>query len=54
MSGDRLALGLLGLASLDRDDVVLGRDRDLLGREAGDRERDLVAIIAEPFNVVRG
>ena len=47
-----LALGLFRLVAFDRHDVLLGRDRDFVGREAGHRQRDLVAVFAEPFDVV--
>ena len=47
-----LALGLFRLVAFDRHDVLLGRDRDFVGRKAGHRERDLVAVFAEPFDVV--
>src|SRR6202051_2600276 len=47
-------LGLVSLVALDGDHVLLGRHRDFVGRKAGNRERNLVAVVAEPFNVVRG
>ena len=47
-----LALGLFGLVAFDRHDVLLGRDRNFVGREAGHRQRNLVAVFAEPFDVV--
>src|SRR4051794_4918250 len=47
-----LALCLFRLVAFDRHDVLLGPDRDFVGREAGHRERDLVAVFAKPFDVV--
>ena len=47
-----LALGLFRLVAFDRHDVLLGRDRNFVGREAGYRQRDLVAVFAQPFDVV--
>ena len=49
---EELALGLLGLAAFDRDDVLLGRDRDFVRRETRDRQRDLVTVFGQPFDVV--
>jgi hypothetical protein len=46
------ALGLIGLVAFDRHDVLLGRDRDFVGREAGHRQRDLVPVFADTFDVV--
>ena len=46
------AFGLFGFVALDRHDVLLGRHRDFVGREAGHRERYLVAVVAEPFDVI--
>ena len=39
-----LALGFLGLAAFDGDDVLLCSDRDFIGREARNRQRDLVTV----------
>ena len=36
------------------DHVLLGRHRDIVGRKAGNRERNLVAVVADPFDVVGG
>ena len=47
-----LALGFLGLAAFDGDDVLLCSDRDFIGREARDRQRDLVTVFREAFDVV--
>ena len=47
-----LAVRLFGLVAFDRHDVLLGGDRNFVGREAGHRERDLVAVFAEPFDVI--
>src|SRR6266566_7600607 len=52
-SVEEFTLGLFGLAAFDGDDVLLGRDRNLIGRETGNRHRDLVAILGKPFDVVR-
>ena len=49
---EELALGLFGLAAFDRDHVLLGRDRDLVRREARHRQRDLVTVVGEAFDVV--
>ena len=51
---EELALGLFGLAAFDGDDVLLGGDRDFFGRETGDRQRDLVTVFGQPFDVVGG
>src|ERR1700733_3561655 len=48
------ALGLVCPVALDRDHVLLGRKRDLVGRKAGKRKLNLVAVLAEPFDVVGG
>jgi hypothetical protein len=47
-------LGLVSLVALDGDHVLLGRHRDIVGRKTGNRERNLVAVVAEPFDVVGG
>ena len=47
-----LALGFLGLAAFDGDDVLLCSDRDFIGRETRDRQRDLVTVFGQPFDVV--
>jgi hypothetical protein len=47
-----LALGFAGLAAFNGDDVMLDGDRDFIGRETRDRQRDLVAVFGEPFDVV--
>jgi hypothetical protein len=49
-----VTLGLLGLAAFNGDDVLLGSDGNLVGRETGDRQRDLVPVIRQTFDVVRG
>src|ERR1700688_3784452 len=47
-------LGIVGLVALDGDHVFPGCHRDLVGRKAGNRERNLVAVVAKPFDVVGG
>ena len=47
-----LALGFLGLAAFDGDDVLLCSDRDFIGRETRNRQRDLVTVFREAFDVV--
>ena len=47
-----LALGLLGLAAFDGDDILLCSDRDFIRRKTRDRQRDLVAVLGQPFDVV--
>src|ERR1700730_14444821 len=47
-----LALGLFGLAAFDGDDVLLGSDRDFVGRETRHSQRDLVAVLSQSFDVV--
>jgi hypothetical protein len=47
-----LALDLFGLAAFDRDDVLLGRDRDFVGRETRHRQRDLVAVLSQALDVI--
>ena len=49
---DVFALGLVVLAAFDGDDVLLGRDRNLPERKARDRQRNLVAVFREPFDVM--
>ena len=46
------ALGFLGLAAFDADDVLLCGDRDFIRRETRDRQRDLVTVFSEPFDVI--
>jgi hypothetical protein len=48
-----LALGLFALAAFKCDDILLGRNRYLVGRETGDRQSDLVTVVSQPFDVVR-
>src|SRR5450631_153984 len=43
-----------GLVAFDGDDVLLGGDRNLVLRETGDRQLDLVPVFGQPLNVVRG
>src|SRR5450631_3146547 len=47
-------LGPVRLVAFDGDHVLLGRHRDLVGREAGNHQRNLVAVVAAPFDVVGG
>ena len=47
-----LAFGFLGLAAFDGDDVLLCSDRDFIRRETRDRQRDLVTVFGQPFDVV--
>jgi hypothetical protein len=47
-----LALGFLGLAAFDGDDVLLCSDRDFIGRESRNCQRDLVTVLREAFDVV--
>jgi hypothetical protein len=49
-----LALGLFGLAALDGDDILFGGDRNLVRRETGNRQRYLVPVVGQTFDVVRG
>ena len=45
---------LLTLVALQCQDVLLDRQRDLLRREAGERDRNLEAVLVEAFDVVGG
>jgi hypothetical protein len=45
---------LLGLATFEGHHVLLDRQRDFLGREARESDRDLKAVLADPFDVIRG
>src|SRR4029078_1250711 len=45
-------LGFFSLVALDGDHVLFGRYRDIVGRKTGNCERNLVAVVAEPFDVV--
>ena len=47
-----LAFGLFILPAFDGKDILLGRDRDLIRREARHRQRDLVAVVGMSFDVV--
>jgi len=47
-------LVLLALAAFERQNVLLDRQRDLGRREAGERDRDLEAVLVETFDVVGG
>jgi len=47
------ALLLLGLLTFDRQNILFSRHGDVVGTEARDRQRNLVAVVAEPFDVVR-
>jgi hypothetical protein len=47
-----LALGFLGLAAFDADDVLLCSDRDFIRRETCDRQRDLVTVFGQPLDVI--
>ena len=40
---EELALGLFGLAAFDGDDVLLGRNRNFVGRKPRDCQRDQVS-----------
>lgn len=44
--------GLLALPARHHQGVLLHGDADLVGLEAGDRERDAIAVLAGPQNVV--
>lgn len=46
-----LASGFFGLVAFDSDDVLLGGDRNLVGREAGNRKGDLVPVVGQPLDV---
>src|SRR6267143_5270502 len=46
------ALAVLGLAAFDRHRVLFGSDGNLVSREAGDGERNLIAVFAQPLDVV--
>src|SRR4051812_25622738 len=48
------AFGPVRLVSLDGHRVLLGRHRDLVGCKARNRKRNLVAILADAFDVVGG
>jgi hypothetical protein len=47
-----LAFGFLGLAAFNGDDVLLCSDRDFIRRETRDRQRDLVTVFGQPFDVI--
>ena len=49
-----LTTRLFGLVAFDGDDVLLGGDGNLIGRETRDRQRDLVSVFGQPLDVVRG
>jgi hypothetical protein len=51
---EELVFGLLRLVAFDCDDVLFRRDGDLVGREPRDRQRDLVPVVGQPLDVVRG
>jgi hypothetical protein len=44
---------LLGFATFDGDYVLFSRDRDIVGRKTRDCQQDLVAVVSQPFDVVR-
>src|SRR6185436_2929875 len=46
------ALAVLGLAAFDGHRVLLGGNGNLVGREAGDGERNLIAVFAQPLDIV--
>src|SRR5205823_2376935 len=46
------ALGIFGLVALNGDHVLFGRDRNIIRRETGHRQRYLVAVFGQPFDVV--
>src|SRR4051812_32368986 len=48
-----LVLALFGLAAFHGERVLLGRDRHLVGAEAGQRQGDSIMILAGPLDVVR-
>jgi hypothetical protein len=48
----KLALGFLGFAAFDADDVLLCSDGDFVRRETRDRQRDLVTVFGQPFDVI--
>jgi hypothetical protein len=41
---EEFPLGFFGFTALDRDDVVLGGDRNIVRRETRDRQRNLVMV----------
>src|SRR6476620_9570550 len=45
-------LGLLGLAAFDGNHVIFGRHRNLVRRKPGHRQRNLIAVVGEPFDIV--
>src|SRR3954468_12198688 len=49
---DLHALGLGMLAGLDQERVLLLDEVDLVGREARDRHRDAILVLAKPLDVV--
>ncbi len=46
------ALALLGLAAFDRHRVLLGGNGNLVGREAGNGKRNLIAVFVQPLDIV--
>ena len=48
-----LALHLVGLAALDGNHVLFGRDRDFIGAKPAGK-RNLIAVLGETFDVVGG
>src|SRR5437879_5279782 len=47
-------LVLLGLAAFQGQRILLGRERDFVRREPGERHRNLEAVFVETFDVVGG
>jgi len=47
-------LFLVALAALQREDVLLDRQFDLIRLESGERDRDLKVVLVEAFDVVGG
>src|SRR5690349_12741487 len=45
---------LLALAAFEREDVLLDRQCHLVRREAGERDRNLEAVLVETFDVIGG